>query len=742
MEMNRRNKGFTLAEVLIVIGILAVLFAVIAVSVVTYLRSMTKLEYDGFAKELFIAAQNHLSSAKSEDYLGITGAGIGIEEPSSVTDHQDGAYYFVVNTSGGTSPDSDGTVLSLMLPFGSVDDPVRLGGCYIVRYHKDSGQVLDVFYWSGSGRYPHAFTSDDYAEFLANRDDSALLRKWTDNSVIGYFGGVNAEDLTFAPGAELTAPSITVVNGDRLYVSVRDTNSSSTAGTNVKLIVKGTVSKAQKEFEAEVGGSKEIVLDDITAYDSITNKCSHFADIFPGFLPGEDIEIYAVASNNTVFTNVAYSSIQTTNSLFGEGTSFTESVVGEVTYHVGNAKIGSFRHLENLAGAVSGVKGSLLDVKFTSAEQTTDLDWNLFMGGSSSVQVYPASGSPTSAGYFLPVRPVDGFVYDGCGCTISNVAAKGVKLGDSNEAAGLFSSLKEGEVKNLRLKDFSIDAAGTNGFAGSLVGSATGTKLTNIVSYGSGSSVRGSSYTGGLVGQMGGGAILKCAASVIVESTGANAGGLIGHVTAGTTVTACYSGGHTTGGKYDGVSFDVSGSGAAGGLIGCFGGSRIEFSYSTCSVTGTSGSAVGGLVGTVTSSCAIDRCYSTGLVRAEGASGTVGAFVGSAGSAELSGCKYFMIVNERTDFDGKVYYLAPLGVGSSSGLTAFDRDEESFELFVGAKAGWKKAHPYDGTLHSYYSGLFPLNTVVKLGCTDVSDSDFVSDHYGDWPAPEVFLINR
>ena len=66
MQNNRQKKGFTLAEALIVIAIIAVLSAVIFVAVFAYLRSMTKLEYDNYAKEMFIAAQNHLSMAESQ----------------------------------------------------------------------------------------------------------------------------------------------------------------------------------------------------------------------------------------------------------------------------------------------------------------------------------------------------------------------------------------------------------------------------------------------------------------------------------------------------------------------------------------------------------------------------------------------------------------------------------------------------------------------------------------------------
>ena len=70
--------------------------------------------------------------------------------------------------------------------------------------------------------------------------------------------------------------------------------------------------------------------------DDITTTGSHFADLFAGFKPGENIKIYAEVANNTVLTNIAKSVTVTTNSIFGD-----ESDTGK-------ADISNIRHLENL----------------------------------------------------------------------------------------------------------------------------------------------------------------------------------------------------------------------------------------------------------------------------------------------------------------------------------------------------------------------------------------------------------
>ena len=72
MGKMRKNKGFTLVEALFVVAILVVLGSVIIMAIVNHMRSMEKTENDGYAKTLFIAAQNNLTMAEHEGYLGRT----------------------------------------------------------------------------------------------------------------------------------------------------------------------------------------------------------------------------------------------------------------------------------------------------------------------------------------------------------------------------------------------------------------------------------------------------------------------------------------------------------------------------------------------------------------------------------------------------------------------------------------------------------------------------------------------
>ena len=101
-----------------------------------------------------------------------------------------------------------------------------------------------------------------------------------------------------------------------------------------------------------------------------------------------------------------------------------------------------------------------------------------------------------------------------------------------------------------------------------------------------------------------------------------------------------------------------------------------------------------------------------------------------------------MSINEIEDSVTKeIKYKGP----GSDVISAIDQSVDTYETFVGPESGWKDAEPYDQkTLGKYYNGSYNLQTVIQLAGSnapaDYSDY-FVNTHYGDWPAPEIFVIN-
>ena len=748
----KNNKGFSLAELLVVVAIIVILMGVAFVAVQNHQRSMTRLEFDGIAKEIFIAAQNHLTSAESQGYLQSTEYG---NEGTLTGDKKDGVYFILKGDS----------MLDLMLPFASIDETVRAGGTYIIRYQPSSGTVLDVFYsfprkssmLTISGK---ALDSSDYPILMGDkinyREGGERNREQYPGGVVGWYGSVEPLPI----GERLIEPEIVIHNEEALWVSITDNNLGS---GSLKLTVIGATSGAKRAFDLRkpdadrdnrIKSPTNVVLDDITEANM------HFANLTAdegNFIRGENLIIEAIAFDNTRLTNIARSGRKTTNSLFADIEMRSNKDETDETIIVTEpvALVEYFRHLENLDETVSTFNGMIQKeggdaeaIRVAKAEQVKNLIWTGAedetsgvrpfiesiksfndIDEKSPVKIFPANSSIAIAeeSTLYPVSPNYQLSYDGLNKSITAVIV------NQTDSAGLFGVLdKEGDkVENLELIDFEI--TGTTS-AGALVGTANGTEITNVVAHNSEAkdstfnnngdsakpNVTATGAAGGLIGSMSGGSVTKSAAAVYVKG-GTAAGGLIGSVTGNNnTVTACYSGGHTYSGApaYDSTAdrpdarnskntypvryydadnnpmYNVTAtSGTAGGLIGSAGTATISDSYSTCSASGTT---AGGFVGSSTGR--ITDCYCTGLVmKPEDSVANHGAFAGSAVMSILSNCQFFEIINEikKDESDKEINgyeYLRPLG-----NVSREDTDEgKVFALdSVAAMSNEKAAYNYN-----------------------------------------------
>ena len=842
-DRRKNDRGFTMAELLIVIAIIGVLSGVSYIAVQSHHRSMAQLERDAVAQELFVAAQNHLAMAKSEDYRGINGALAegetvsGFGRRDAEVDADNGDIYYFYSAADFTA---DGSyLLDLMLPFGAIDENVRAGK-YIIRYQPRAAVVLDVFYWTTNDSNSRLNCADlgagSYAELVNNYTGDA--HKTYENGVLGWFGG----EASVASGRAISVPGIEVENGDRLRVTITNNNDTTDASLKLKLIIKGLSSGAMAalpveaasscdRIETDIGGKFIITLDDITADDmhfaQISDDKANFQFLKDGdadtdmdipFIPGENITVQAVAYSNAALTSIAYSGEQTTNSLFAdisqkpltalyaeaegaseaeededadEGLEEEEPATAWVT-----AMIGSIRHLENLDAALSHLdenddpEENRLNI--TNAMQTVDLDWGAFLSeirgvnAEAPVKVYDMDDNAAKANCFVPVTPSHwddtaakavpvALTYDGRGVVATttvdpdteetethyssiNHSVTGLAVDNVYDAAdtkhigisdgGMFGSVSGGAIQNLELIDTRMTLAGGN--AGALAGTLSGGSAVNVLarnSYGDRDvDLVADGSVGGLIGAVSGNAkVERCAAALTVVSNEGSAGGLIGAISGvSATVTASYSGGHTQDAGYYELDEDgkpqpianVTGATYAGGLIGDTGHAfKVENCYSTCSVKGAT---AGGLSGNAN---VLVNCYATGLVIGVGDDAVTGALVGELkDTASVSRCLYYEIINEGMPAVGKV----PEGVEAPA-ITALDASAASYDAFVGAPARWEAAASYDEALADYYGGRFNLMAANQLGQAEkaVSEelSDFVATHYGDWPAPEIFVIN-
>lgn len=730
MKRKRMNSvGASLAEVLIALAILVILMSVVFVAVAAFMRSYSQMEYDGIAKEIFIAAQNHLTAADSQGYLGRTGVGTKETFSSGGSGDSPEIYYFIV---GGTnegsaeyaSPGDGSSLLNLMLPLASIDETVRLGGSYVIRYQTDPAQVLDVFYSPKSGRYGHVYTAAEYEDLIKHyRDDTDGAkgeRRDYSGAVLGYYGGVEALKLT---SVEILTPTFELINGERLYVNVVNPNplDPSTA-IRIKLIVEGktsgnikpislvdwsgTASQVNYSADGGMGRTFTVVFDDVTAPNQ--KFCYQFCSSagFPGtgdLIPGEDIDVKVVAYSNKCISNVAETAVKTANSLYSNDTVVTVSETIDNSHNVADIK--NMRHLENLSSAVSGVldnPDSTTAVGFPKAVQSNDLSWSEFKSSINSsspdsVQVYYFDGqlrgelftgdqTGTVAGCFLPVDPPVGGEYDGQSHRVSDVT---VNIAGN---AGLFGSLVKNTVKDLELLDFTVRSSA--GPAGALAGHAGGSSgvfgvLARNTAAGGESAyeILGNGAAGGLIGVLDDSSVYSSAAALYVQSETGAAGGLAGTASGG-TISGSYAGGHTEDGAYlsttAGVArVNVLAATSAGGLVGETAGTAVAGSYSTCSAKGTGAGGLIGAAGTRTDSgsvkhdTAVTDSYATGLVI--GDPDKTGSFIGTI---ELAGSEGIAAL-----YTDNYYFGAVTGdlrsVGSGGAAAApFDSSVDSYNDFA------------------------------------------------------------
>lgn len=346
----------------------------------------------------------------------------------------------------------------------------------------------------------------------------------------------------------------------------------------------------------------------------------------------------------------------------GEATEWTEPATFTVTWDVN--------------GPAEGIRfvGELEYLRDSVANNITGFASGTYrLGGDIDLSTVP-DWEPI--GTQSPPRPFTG-TFDGADFTIS-----GLTINDNTaDYQGLFGDVNGGTITRVRLSNVRIAAGGhVGGLAGlirsgaqvtqsHIVGTSTisgsGNNVGGLVGQvlGSGTAVESSSSsadvsntaqaTGGLVGDVDGGAISNNSRATGTVSGSDQVGGLVGYLRNAGSIRGSYgaaivSGNNSVGGllgrlengsavehSYSiGPAFPtvgVSGTGTAGGLVGLvFNGSTVRYSHADVVV---SGSTAGGLIGTMTNPNTATMntlfdSYATGVVVGTGG-GDIGGLVGS-----------------------------------------------------------------------------------------------------------------
>ncbi|WP_417402535.1 GLUG motif-containing protein [Hominenteromicrobium sp.] len=543
LKNRRKGKaGFTMSELLIVVAIVIVLFAVAVLSLVTIQKNLRQKELDSKAEILYVAAQNRMSELRAGGYEslyqydenkknGVAKVGLipldAPEEDAEDAITKDTLCYVV-----SANRVEVGKAAASVLPESSVDAELW-NNHWVIEYDPESGSVYSAFYSE------EEITSGDASTTLPTYLNRMRVRqtRLRNGAKIGYYGGARVISGT----TDTLKPDISIDNREKLTATFYCNNPYADELTfNIK------VSDGQDEYVKVVKYSELRQLNSKTWYytwvmDSLESEKTRFYNQTDHKLAcGTDITVtLSVESQNANVDGKSYT--RKTNSLFryAEGTP------------AGTALIAYGRHLQNLDEA------SHVSKTITSAVQVSDLsfaddtaeneDWYSFYGDT-----------------FTPITNKNLKSYDGYSevdnvklySSISNLhITKAAQNGD----AGLFSTFN-GEIKNVTLTGMRIDNGGQN--VGALIGSVSDTvKITNTRVYLS--SKKGDladietvdspekvkpwlegKVVGGLIGMVtetGSVSVTDSSASTVIRADGGAAGGLIGAVYKAATITDSYA---------------------------------------------------------------------------------------------------------------------------------------------------------------------------------------------------------
>ena len=556
LPKNRKNKGFTLTEILVTVAILVILMSLATVSFVALRRNLRQKELDAKAEIIYAAAQNRMAELRAAGYgdsfalnsdRGVAKLSIPPCDIQEDAEQETPAFYYVKALDKMTQ----NSAARLLLTETAVDRDLW-GSQWIIEYNADTGLVYAVFYSeekTGSSYLTDSFYgSEDYRDNMRIRSN-----RLSDGARIGYYGG----DLTRINGTYLLHPTIEIVNNEKLTAKFSCVSPDLGNGFTPRLTFQVTIAdqkdptkKVTRTLSTTAAGNGLYTADMIL--DSLEDTGKKFSQQFPDLVPGNNIAVtLSVTADDSRVDKANYTVY--TNSLFAYEKGGSETV----------ARIAYRRHLQNLDTATSNV-----DPKVTSAILLNDLSYKDPAGGYYSFK-------PITNEYLHSFSGRDNSTESGV-FSIKDMYIRTTDYG------GLFAKYN-GEVKDLVMSNTRV-ASGT-GYAGALIGWVDGnTELENVRVYLSDLSV--TKY--------------KTAGEVPGYINGTYAGGLVGLVDTGKELRVTSSASATT----------VAAANAAGGLAGLVRGTlNVKTAYTDCYLNSR---RTGGLVG----AAPVGRIYATGFYTA------------------------------------------------------------------------------------------------------------------------------
>ncbi len=629
LPIEKKRGGFTMVELLLVVAILVVLFALAVGGLVQMKKNLRQKELDAKAEIIYAAAQNRVAELRAAGY----GSTLTDETRArKMTDIPTDAvidtvtrptFYYVISADKGAKT----ALADDILPETNVA-PELWSHHWLIEYNGDTGLVYAVFY-SETGEIS---TDETVRGDLRLRD-----KRLAGGAKVGYYGG----DITLGGKSYTLVPDLSIVNeeelvvkmscvspnvGDGLYPSLRFSLTLTDKLTGAKVEIPSN--QISVTTEGKDLYKAELILDSLDY-----GERRRFSTLFPSLTPGNNIDVVLTVTADS--RNVLPKTLDPveTSSLFATE-NYQKNLLGQVT-NANKANIAFRRHLQNLDTTTSHVKKEITDAYLVS-----DVDFRKSTG--------------ETAGNFYSFKPITNVslkTFSGKDREGQTHSIKDLYLaapGDGG-STGLFDTFYGTSVSDVILTN--TRASGTAEGTGALIGKSVGknTKLMGCQVY----------LTDSLIGKF------SAQENVTRYLQGDFVGALVGIVdtNAGMTVQNSFA---ATTAKGD------RGAGGAVGLVRTDG--RVTFvnSYTDCYLRGE---RTGGVVGRMASSAALDAqdFYTAGYQYASAAS--AGVVPGTEGKVTMH--NGYCAVSYKRQNDGTAIYTSAAESANWSNVYAMEPGVEN-----------------------------------------------------------------
>ena len=557
-QLHKKNSGFTLTEVLIVVALVVILMAVSFVGVGQLRRNLRQRELDSKAEVIYMAAQSRIAQLRTGGFAELYSPGQdGVHKdvyPDDVDEEDEAVVAAAQNLYYVVSEENSGVAYTL-LPESSVDRDLWMHN-WVIEFNPTTGTVYAVFYSEASILDKAGGNPMNMLDGLREKSERLDAGAW-----VGYYGG----DITY----------VDVVDKDAMKAEVRITNnekltaeficymkSGEKPGFTVEIKDAAGNSYVRRFAERDIQKISETSFSATWVLDSLDEGGGFYTQTEGRLLTGTAISVELRTSlKRSDGTRLRDNAIAYTNSLFDDNPD-GDNTVAYISYG---------RHLQNLDTNTSQVeKNKTADTTVTKAYQTRDIS---FLENAGDPECYY---SVYGTRKFQPIHNSKLRAYIGDKISIDGTrggtpAISGLTIESVEANTGLFTTFS-GTIENLLVTGPKIQGST---YVGVLAGSTSGaTEIRNV-----------QVYLSTLLGDLDKAGKTSAAENVTPWVTGQNVGGLVG--------SAGFNGSLVI--DKSSASIPMKGDRYVGGLVGmanCR--TTIQRSYADCYLRGAN---VGGLIG-------------------------------------------------------------------------------------------------------------------------------------------------